>query len=257
MAASNASSLNAERALEILLVLGEVGPEGLSLSEIARRIGGAKSAAHRSLAALLNKGFAEPTGRYGHYRLGPAIPMIAGRQERLEPQIQLVRPGMTEFARRTGFTVYLMVQAGVDAVCAEMVSRSTRRQFTMGVGARVPMGVAAGSLALMSMLPEDTAAGIISANAERYRRHPALRHVDAALIADLVAQARARGYAINMGYYLPGEGGLGLPVPRRGLYEVNVAVSFNAPLEMMTDDWIDDTINELRDCLGPGLLGSS
>src|SRR5690606_32256395 len=153
------------------LVLGEVGPEGLSLSEIARRIGGAKSAAHRSLAALLNKGFAEPTGRYGHYRLGPAIPMIAGRQERLEPQIQLVRPGMTEFARRTGFTVYLMVQAGVDAVCAEMVSRSTRRQFTMGVGARVPMGVAAGSLALMSMLAEDASAAIIKANAERYQRH--------------------------------------------------------------------------------------
>ncbi|MEO3388406.1 helix-turn-helix domain-containing protein [Mesorhizobium sp. CAU 1741] len=256
MAALNASSLNAERALEILLVLGEVGPEGLSLSEIARRIGGAKSAAHRSLAALLHKGFAEPTGRYGYYRLGPAIPMIAGRQERLEPQIQLIRPGMTEFARRTGFTVYLMVQAGVDAVCAEMVSRSTRRQFTMGVGARVPMGVAAGSLALMSMLAEDAAAGIIRANAERYERHPALRHVDAALIAQLVAQARTRGYAINMGYYLPGEGGIGLPVPRRGAYEVNVAVSFNAPLEMMTDDWIEATINELRDCLGPDLVGS-
>lgn len=256
MAPTNTSSLNAERALEILLVLGDVGPEGLSLADIARRIGGNKSAAHRSLAALLHKGFAEPAGRYGHYRLGPAIPMIAGRQERLEPQIQLIRPGMTEFARRTGFTVYLMVQAGVDAVCAEMVSRSTRRQFTMGVGARVPMGVAAGSLALLSMLPEDAAAAIIRSNAERYLRHPALRHVDATVIAQSVAQARTRGYAINMGYYLPGEGGLGLPVPRRGLYEVNVAVSFNAPLEMMNDDWIEATINELRDCLGPHLLGT-
>ena len=256
MTAPNATSLNAERALEILLVLGEVGPEGLSLSQVVQRIGEAKSATHRSLAALLHKGFAEPTGRYGHYRLGPAIPMIARRQERLEPQIQLIRPGMTEFARRTGFTAYLMVQAGVDAVCAEMVSRSSRRQFTMGVGARVPMGVAAGSLALMSMLPEDVAAGIIEANADRYARHPALRHIGAALIAEQVAEARARGYAINMGYYLPGEGGLGLPVPRRGRYEVNVAVSFNAPLEMMTDAWIAASINDLRDCLGPDLLGT-
>lgn len=255
MTTPNKSSLNAERALEILLVLGEVGPEGLVLSQIVQRIGGAKSATHRSLAALLHKGFAEPTGRFGHYRLGPAIPMIARRQERLEPQIQLIRPGMTEFARRTGFTAYLMVQAGVDAVCAEMVSRSSRRQFTMGVGARVPMGVAAGSLALMSMLAEDVAARIIEANADRYARHPALRRIGAAVIAEQVAEARVRGYAINMGYYLPGEGGLGLPVPRRGRYEVNVAVSFNAPIEMMTDAWIAASIDDLRDCLGPDLVG--
>lgn len=256
MPSANTVSLNAERALEILLVLGEAGPEGLSLSQIAQRIGGAKSAAHRSLGALLNKGFAEPAGRYGHYRLGPAIPMMARRQERLEPQIQLIRPGMTEFARKTGFTVYLMVQAGVDAVCAEIVSRSPRRQFTMGVGARVPMGVAAGSVALLSIMPEDAAAGIIKANADRYVSYPALRPVDAAVIEEQVGDARRRGYAINMGYYLFGEGGLGLPIHRRGGYEVNVAVSFNAPLEMMTDAWISSMIEELRDCLGPELLNA-
>lgn len=247
------SSLNAERALDILQVLGEVGPEGLSLAEIARRTDSAKSAAHRSLAALLHKGFAEPTGRYGHYRLGPSIPILAKRQERLEPQVHLIRPGMTEFARRTGFTVYLMVQAGVDAVCAEMVSRSTRRQFTMGVGARVPMGVAAGSVALLSMLPEEKAAKIMQANLERYTTHPSLRYVDVDVVAGLVSEARRRGYAVNMGYYLPGEGGLGLPIPGRGHYEVDVAVSFNAPLEMMNDVWIEEIMATLRECLGGAL----
>nr|WP_245414409.1 helix-turn-helix domain-containing protein [Mycoplana dimorpha] len=49
MSGSLASSLNAERALEILLVLGEVGPEGIGLAEIAQRTGSAKSAA---IAAL-------------------------------------------------------------------------------------------------------------------------------------------------------------------------------------------------------------
>lgn len=243
------SSLNAERALDILLILGEVGHEGISLALIAQRVGAAKSAAHRSLAALLQKGFAEPAERYGHYRLGPSISMIARRQERLEPQIQLIRPGMTEFARRTGFTTYLMVQAGVDAVCAEMISRSTRRQLTMGVGARVPMGVAAGSLALLSMLPADVADHIMISNAERYLNHPSMRHVDHALVAAQVAEARATGYAVNMGYYLPGEGGMGLPIPARRRFEVNVAVSFNAPIEMMTPEWIAATVAELRDCL--------
>ena len=252
MTASRTSSLNAERALEILLVLGEVGPEGLGLGEIAARVGGGKSAVHRSLAALRIKGFAEPAGRHGAYRLGPAVAMLAQRQHRLEPQIQRIRPGMTEFARRTGFTAYLMVQAGVDAVCAEMVSRSTRRHFTLGVGGRVPMGVAAGSLALMSILPEETAAQVIADNAARYLRHPSLRPIDAEVIAAQVAEARRRGYAVNMGYFLPGQGGLGLPVPKAGPYEVNAAVSFNAPLEMMDEGWIEATVSVLRACLAEG-----
>lgn len=245
----SSTSLNAERALEILLVLGEIGPEGLSLAEITLRIGCGKSAAHRSLAALMHKGFVELADRYGHYRLGPAVPMLARRQERVEPQVELLRPGMTEFTRRTGFTAYLMVQAGMDAVCAEMISRSSRQHFTMGIGVRVPMGVAAGSLALLSMLPKENAARIIRENAARYARHPSLHHVDASIIADEVDAARRRGYAVNLGYYLPGTGGLGLPVAPCHNHHRNMAISFNAPLELMTEDWIATIIAELRDCV--------
>ncbi|HTO31363.1 MAG TPA: helix-turn-helix domain-containing protein, partial [Pararhizobium sp.] len=108
----NASS-NAVRALDILLFLGEGGSDGFSLADISEQIGEAKPAVHRSLSSLLQKGFAEPAPRHGHYRLGPAIPMLARRQERLEPLILKFRPGMAEFARRTGNTVYMMVQAGV------------------------------------------------------------------------------------------------------------------------------------------------
>lgn len=76
-----------------------------------------------------------------------------------------------------------------------------------------------------------------------------MRQIDQEVIGAQVAEARQRGFAVNMGYYLPGEGGLGLPLPRRSANEVNAAVSFNAPLEIMNDDWIEATIAELRDCL--------
>lgn len=244
------ASLNAERALDILLVLADVGADGLSLAQIAEHLGGAKSAVHRSLVALRNKGFVEPAGRYGHYRVGPAVPLIARQQGRLDSQIQAIRSGMTEFARKTGFTVFLMVQAGIDAICAEIISRSPRQQFAMGVGARVPMGIAAGSVALLSMMSEADAGEILKANAERYERHPALRAIDSDFIGQQVAATRSRGYSINMGYYLPGEGGLGLPLKKNNHYEVDMAVSFNAPVELMTDDWIAATIDELRRCLG-------
>lgn len=244
-----ASSSNAERALDILLLLGEVGPEGFSLAEIAKRVGSAKPAVHRTLVAMLAKGFAEPTERYGHYRLGTAVPMLARRQERLEPLVQRFRPGMTEFARRTGFNVYLLVQSGIDAICAEMISRSTRHQFAMGLGARVPMGVGAGSLALMSLLPDSAVEQILDANAERYADHPSFRPVDRSIIQGQVQDAKRRGYAINQGFFFFGEGGVGYPRKANGMYEVNMAFSFNAPLDMMTDSFIEAQVSQMRDCL--------
>lgn len=242
-------SSNAVRALDILLVLGESGAEGFALADIAQRIGEAKPAVHRSLASLLQKGFVEATGRHGHYRLGPAISVLARSQTRLEPLLLKYRPGMTEFTRRTGHTVYMMVQAGVDAVCAEMVSRSPRRQFSMGVGGRVPMGVAAGSVALMSLLSNNDRLQLLDANAQRYVSHPSVRHVDRLIVEAQIEDAGRQGYAVNMGYYLPGEGGLGLPIPGANPFEVNIAISFTAPLEVMTEEWIAEAIAELKSCL--------
>lgn len=242
------SSSNATRALEILLILGEVGAEGMSLSQIVTRLGVAKSGVHRSLMSLTEKGFAEPAEKYGYYRLGSAIPMLAKRQERIEPLVQQLRPGMTEFARLTGFTVYCMIQSGVDCVCAEIISRSTRRQFSLGIGGRVPMGIAAGSLALLSMLDRKTYEQIINDNAERYRLYPAVRYVDSEIIKKQVVDTIRRGYAVNAGYYLPGEGGLGLPIPKQNNYGLNVAVSFNVPIEMMTEQWMESIMQDLRQC---------
>ncbi|WP_454744460.1 IclR family transcriptional regulator [Ciceribacter selenitireducens] len=250
--AANAST-NAVRALDILILLGEGGADGLALADLAEQVGEAKPAVHRSLVSLLQKGFAEPAGRHGYYRLGPTIPMLARRQTRIEPLILKYRPGMAEFSRKTGHAVYMMVQAGVDAVCAEMVTRSPSRQFSMGVGGRVPMGIAAGSVALMSMMSEAEYLQLLETNAPRYLNHPSVQYVDKAVVLGQILDAQRRGFAVNMGYYLPGEGGLGLPVRRSGNYGVDVAISFTAPLEMMTEDWLPKVMDDLRDCLGDAI----
>lgn len=244
------SSLNAERALDIILALAQAGPEGLSLSEIARKVGAGKSAAHRSLSALLSRGFAEPAGRYGHYRSGVTIETLARQQHWLSPQIEALRPGMTEFVRRTGLTAYLMVQSGHDAVCAEMISRFEPRQISMGIGARLPLGVGAGSLAVLSLLAGPEADQIIAANTPRYQSHPSVRPVSGEIVRGQVEEARVSGYAVNMGYYFLGQGGLGLPLRDRLADGFAMAVSFNLPLDMMSAPLRSSYIQELADCLG-------
>lgn len=245
---SNAST-NASRALDILLVLGDASSDGMALAEIARRVDEAKPAVHRSLSSLLVKGFAEAAGKHGRYRLGPAISMLALKQPRLEPLIERHRPGMSDFARSTGYTVYMVVQAGVDAVCAEMISRWSQQQIWFGIGERVPMGVAAGSVALLSMLSEDECRRLIDGNAQRYVSHPSVQHVDSGVVRAQVIDARRRGYSVNLGYYLPGEGGIALPVRSTSPHEPDVAISFNVPLEAMTESWIEDVVGEFRSCL--------
>lgn len=246
---TNNSSSNASRALDILLLLGDYGEDGAALAEIAKSLNVAKSAAHRTLMALTEQGFAEPAERYGHYRLGSAIFLLAQRQQRLTPQIQKLQPGMTEFTKKTGYTTYIIAQSGFDAVCAEMISRSILPQQQFGIGERMPLGIAAGSVALMATLPEGEREAILQANTERYTQYPAVRHVDVDVVKQQVNETLARGYAVNMGYYLPGVGGLGLPLPKPNPFRVNVAISFNIPLENMKDDVMDNLIEQLKECL--------
>lgn len=245
-----ASSSNAERALDILLYLGECGAEGASLARITEEIGESKAAVHRSLQALSLKGFAEMAERHGHYRMGPAVALLARAQSNHGPDLDRLRPGMTEFTRRTGYTSYLLVRAGHDAVCAEIVHRyDSRRASMMGVGARLPMGIAAGSLALLSILPMEEMEQILQANARRYEAYPSLRPVSSQLIREQALQARDRGYAINPGLFFMGEGGLGLPIPASQPGEVDVAVSFNLAVEYMGESSVTELIGQLRDCM--------
>lgn len=111
------------------------------------------------------------------------------------------------------------------------------------------MGVAAGSVALMSLLSDSDRLQLLDANAQRYISHPSVRHVDRSIVVVQIEDAGRRGYAVNMGYYLPGEGGLGLPIPGANPFEVNIAISFTAPLEVMTEEWIGGSIAELKSCL--------
>lgn len=247
---SPTSSLNAERALDILLQLGGYGAEGAALARITEELGESKAATHRSLQALCAKGFAEPADRHGHYRLGPAVALLARSQTRALPDAERLRPAMTEFTRRTGYTTYLLTRAGLDAVCVEIISRyDARRTSMMGVGARVPMGIAAGSLALLSIQPPEEMERVLRANARRYENYPSLHPVSTEMIREQALQARARGYAVNPGLFFMGEGGLGLPIRAAGSGDIDQAISFNLPVEYMGAASVGELISQLRDCL--------
>lgn len=232
-----------------MLVLGEAGPEGLSLQEISRRQGEAKPAVHRALAALAVKGFVEAGPRHGHYRLGPSVNMLARRYNRIDLQLDRYRPALFDVVKKTGLSAFLMARAGVDAVCAEMLTRPPAQSLTGGAGGRVPLGIAAGSLSILATLPDPMVDYVLATNAERYASYPALRPLNAEVIRDMVRETRERGYAVSLGYYFPNEGGIGVAIPSELPGGAEMAISVSAYGEMFGDARLDAMAGVLRNCI--------
>ena len=208
-----------------MIALGEAGEEGMSLQSIAQALGQEKPAIHRSLGALALKGFVEATGRRGYYRLGPAIYGLARRNSRIESLVSRFRPALMEIAARLEKNVFMMARAGYDAVCVESHTYGYASTLTGGTGGRVPLGVPAGSLALLASLPDATAQQVIAANAGRYESYPTLQPINAQIMSEMVNETRERGYGSDFNLYFPNEGGIGVPI-ETGLHgEVELSIS--------------------------------
>jgi DNA-binding IclR family transcriptional regulator len=103
------------------------------------------------------------------------------------------------------------------------------RIMSYHVGKRVPLGMGAGSLALIAYLPDEALETILTANEHRYRKHHGRTPED---IRDAVKQARNMGHTITTGLYTKGVTGVGMPIRNlRG--EVKAAVSVCAISERM------------------------
>lgn len=97
-----------DNALQIVLMLREREGRGVSVSEVAGRIGTARSTAHRLLSTLVHRGFAEQDD-FRSYHLGPVLRAGASAPVRLE---DVIRPHLAALRDRIGETVNAMVLEG-------------------------------------------------------------------------------------------------------------------------------------------------
>src|SRR5262249_3060765 len=129
--------------------------------------------------------------------------------------VRLVEPTLARIARQTQDTVYLVVRTGDEIVCvASREGSFPIRVLTLNVGDRRPLGIGAGSLAILATLPDDEIDRIFLANAEALSAYP----FDEVRLRDMIAVARQNGYAYNNIHVLPGlenvteMAGIGVPI---------------------------------------------
>lgn len=172
-----------DHALQLAILLQQEGP--LRVSDAAERLGVSPSTAHRLLAMLVYRGFAEqrPDRRYqAGDVLRPAVPSVA--PVALLRQVAL--PHMRELVERVQESVNLMVLAGTEArfvasaECAQVLRVGSR------AGRTLPAHLCSGGKAVLAALPPRDVAALYAGadvNLPRVQRELAL--------------VRKRGFAVN------------------------------------------------------------
>jgi DNA-binding IclR family transcriptional regulator len=137
------------RAASVLRAL-EGEQSGLSLAQIAERVGLARSTVQRIVDALRAEQFLIAATPTSGVRLGPAlVRLAAGAGIDFD---QITRPVMAELSKKLGETVDLSVLKGYTAVFTDQVQGAHRLRAVSAVGETFPLHCTANGKALLSLL---------------------------------------------------------------------------------------------------------
>ena len=122
-------------------------PEGLSLGQIAQRVGLARSTVQRIVDALRAEQFVIAASPTAGVRLGPALIRLAASASVEFDHI--TRPIMAELSQELGETVDLSVLKGNSAVFTDQIQGRHRLRAVSAIGESFPLHCTANGKALL------------------------------------------------------------------------------------------------------------
>jgi DNA-binding IclR family transcriptional regulator len=150
------------KGLNILEALGGY-PDGVGVSEVARKVGLPVSTVHRLLATLVDRGFVtfDPVRR--QYFLGLKVFELSTRVTLAKGLSEVALPAMRRLAHTIGEAVSLAVREGTELVYIEMVQgERSRIQISGSIGARGPLYATSQGKAILAFLPNEEREEIIN-----------------------------------------------------------------------------------------------
>ncbi len=202
--------LSLERAISLLSVVTQ-SDNGLRLKDAAQALGLSTSTAHRILSALVEHRLLRITEGTRVYIPGSELYRLGQAAARHYSLVDLARPSMRRLAESTLDTVFLSVRDRNEAVCLErVIGEYPIKSLTLSVGDRRPLGVGAGSLALLAGLAPHERAAIAKDSDVRIARYPTFTP---ATLVKWANQASRLGYAHNPERIIPGMCAVGVSIP--------------------------------------------
>ena len=182
--AGGETSQTLDRGLTVLFLLAEHG-DGLTVAELAERLGAARAIVYRLLRTLEARNLV--CRMDARYVLGFGVAELAGR---LRPRLQAtVLPILRRLTERTNSTALLSVADGDQAlILLTAEPLNSAMHLALREGARHPLDVGADGIAILAGRPPSSAD------------------------TDDVRLARRRGYALSVGALQEGAVGVAAPI---------------------------------------------
>lgn len=226
------------RAASVLRAL-EGKPEGLSLGQIAKEVGLARSTVQRIVAALATEDFVAEAQPGRGVRIGPGLARIAASLN--SNFTEILHPHLVALRDEVGETVDLSLLSGGSAVFIDQIPGRQRLVALSGIGERFPLHCTANGKAILACFAKEDAAGLLDKSAAEHPDHPI---VDRGRLLREVEAARRKRIAFDLGEHDVGISAVGVAVVDP--FGRPVAVSIPAPTHRFNDQ---------RDTLAETLLG--
>ncbi|MEL6233071.1 MAG: IclR family transcriptional regulator [Pseudomonadota bacterium] len=195
-------------------------PGGLSLGQIASRVGLPRSTVQRIVAALALEGFISTEKGFGGIRLGPEIQGLA--RATATDMRERLRPVMEEISRSTGETVDMAMLTGDRMLFVDQIVGSQRLRTVSSIGESFPLTTTANGKAALACMEPARATALIAQ--ESTSRHTGGRPLSA-LFAEIEA-IRTGSLARDEDEHTEGISALGFALadPRGDIFAVSVPV---------------------------------
>lgn len=205
---SGFSTPSLDRALAVLQTLGGASG-GLTLSEIAGRVGLSVNFVYRVTQSLVSHGYllrdAEKRFRIGPQMLSLCQPVVDD-----VPLAEAALPAMRWLSAQTGEASHLGMISGHEGIVLERVIGDALIKFYVERGTRFPLHTSAPGKVMLAFMPEAGRNTVIAGmKFERFQPWTISNHKD---FLKCLEDVRKSGWAVDAGEHLEGHHCLGAPI---------------------------------------------
>ncbi len=210
-ATSGTGAQAVERALQLLSIVGRRAEKGVALGDVVAESGLNKPTARRLLMALMRSRLVEQDEMTRRYYLGGELYVLGMLASRRHGLLEMAGESLKRLSAASGDTSFVSMRRDDYAVCLHREEGTFPvRTHALLAGDQNPLGVGAGSLAMLAVLPDPEVAAIIG----RLEGVVAARYpgYSPEIIRQDVVRTREQGYALNPGRVIANSWGIGMAI---------------------------------------------
>lgn len=230
------------KGLRVLAAIGEY-PDGVGVSELARRVHMPTSTVHRLASTLVDEKFVAFNADQRQYTLGIRVFELSHSVTRTQAISDVAAPLMQRLVEETGETCLLSLLDRNQVLYVAQVPGTRRVRVSAEIGSRVPLYCTAQGKVLLASLPDDELDAVLAGlNLERRARRTI---TDLTRLREELSRVRSRGYATANEEHEDGIGAVSVPVTDP-LRRTTAALCISAPVLRSVQQRLDEYVPLLK-----------